>query len=69
MAQHFRLFGQSQKGFGTTRHVFRIQNRRCVPLQGTTTPAQEAHGINISYNYKFVDVFEKINKLFDLNRA
>ena len=44
VAQHFRLFGQNQKGPRAPCNVLRLQERRRLPLQGEVAAKEEAHG-------------------------
>ena len=34
---------KDQEGFGTARNVLRLQDRRCLPLQGAPQTEEEVH--------------------------
>lgn len=44
MAQYIRLLREDKEGTGASRHVFRVQIRGGIPLQGEIKTEEEANG-------------------------
>lgn len=67
MAQHLRLPGQNQEGFGTACNVLRIQICCGIPVQGKTEAEEKVN--HSKYILRVFSSYSKFNCSIYLNRA